>query len=510
MKFDYLIVGGGTAGCVLAARLTEGTNLSVALLEAGGTDHDDAIADPAKWPFLQGTKWDWQFETTPQEHTDRRVHGYPRGKGLGGSTLINAMAHVRGHPSDFDAWAADGCTGWSFADLLPYFIRSEASSFAPSPYHGADGPVRLITPSVPHPITRCFMAAGANQGFPPTEEHNGARMAGPTLNTLTIADGKRQTIAAAYLAGARQRAGLTILADREVDALEFDGDNRCVGARAGSERFEATRGVILSAGAIGSPALLLRAGIGPADELREAGVNVRLDLPGVGRNLHDHLLSGGNVYRARLPVPPSKYQHSESLMYLGDPDQAPNLVLACVVLPVVTECFEAPPEGYTIMFGFTHPKSRGSVRLTAAVPDGPLAIDPNYLAHADDRREYLAALDAARAVGADTAFDEWRAAELLPGKDVRTEADKLAFLARAAFTHHHPVGTCRMGAREDAVVGADLAVRGISGLHVVDASVIPRITTGPVNAAVIAIAERASDLIAGRTPLPPRHLPAES
>jgi choline dehydrogenase-like flavoprotein len=302
---------------------------------------------------------------------------------------------------------------------------------------------------------------------------------------------------------------LTILSGREVEALEFDGDNRCVGARAGGERFEASRGVILAAGAIGSPALMLRAGIGPADELRAVGVDVRHDLPGVGRNLHDHLLSGGNVYAAKRPVPPSNYQHSESLMYLGGDDRAPNLVLACVVLPVVTECFDAPPEGYTIMFGFTHPKSRGSIRLTSAAPNAPLAIDPNYLAHEDDRQAYLDALDAARTIGADPAFDAWRAAEILPGEDVQTEAEKLAFLERAAFTHHHPVGTCRMGEGREAVVDTDLAVHGVPGLYLVDASVMPRITTGPVNAAVIAIAERASDLLRERMPLPPRHIPVE-
>jgi len=285
MKFDYLIVGGGTAGCVLAARLTEDTGLKVALLEAGGEARDSAITNPANWPFLAGSAWDWQFQTTVQEHTNGRIHQYPRGKGLGGSTLINAMAHVRGHPSDFDAWAADGCAGWSYADLLPYFIRSESSERAPSPYHGAGGPVRLLIPADPHPITRCFMAAGEAQGYAPTDEHNGARMAGPTLNTLTIVDGKRQSIADAYLSD--PPSGLTILTGQTVNELIFDANERCVGVRADTQTFEAERGVILCAGAIGSPALLLRAGIGPAAELRGIGINVRVDLPGVGRNLHE-------------------------------------------------------------------------------------------------------------------------------------------------------------------------------------------------------------------------------
>ena len=232
----------------------------------------------------------------------------------------------------------------------------------------------------------------------------------------------------------------------------------------------------------------------------------------VGHNLHDHLLSGGNVYRARRAVPPSNYQSSESLMYIersGD-GSAPELVLACVVLPVTTEQFTAPPPGeaYTLMFGFTKPRSRGAIRLAAPDPKVPPLIDPNYLAEDYDRQAYLDALEIARRVGGATALDDWRAAELLPGGAIQSRTRKLAFLEKAAFTHHHPVGTCRMGIEGAAVVGPDLKLRGMEGLYICDASVIPSITTGPVNAAVIAIAERTSDLLKGRMPLPPLHLPS--
>ncbi len=520
-SFDFIIIGSGSAGSVLAARLSEEAGLRVALLEAGGAASDPRIADPLAWPALQGSAVDWGFATVAQRHTAGRIHAWPRGRVLGGSSAINAMAHVRGHPEDFDAWVAQGCTGWGFSDLLPYFIRSESCERGPSPWHGADGPIRLIRPRDPHPITLAYLQAGADHGFAPTEEHNGPRLAGPTLNTLAIKDGRRQTVADAYLTPeVLARANLTAMPGREVESLLIGKAGRCRGVRVrgenGAAELLAERGVVLSAGAIGSPSILLRSGIGPAEELRRLGIAALHDLPGVGANLHDHLLAGGNLYAARRPVPPSKYQHSESLMYIeraagGADGRAPELVLACVTAPVVTEMFDAPAPGsaYTIMFGFTHPRSRGRLRLASADPRIQPLIDPNYLAEDYDREVYLEALDIARALGGSRAMAAWRAAELLPGPTAaRSRAERLGFLARAAYTHHHPVGTCRMGVGCEAVVGPDLRLRGLDGLHVVDASVIPQITTGPVNAAVVAIAERASDLLRGRKPLAPRR-PAE-
>jgi choline dehydrogenase-like flavoprotein len=356
------------------------------------------------------------------------------------------------------------------------------------------------------------MAAGEEIGFRPTDDHNGPRMAGPCLNTLTIKDGKRQTIADAYLMPAAGRDNLVLMSEMEVVELLLEGGccrGVCIRGRDGTADLLADR-IVLAAGTIGTPLLLLRSGIGPADDLRALGIAVRHDLSGIGRNLQDHLLSGGNVYRARRPVPASRYQHSESLMYIERSGAAgpPELVLACVVLPVTTEQFSGPPmgEGYTLMFGFTHPRSRGSLRLASADPAVPPLIDPNYLAEEYDREAYLAALEAAQSVGGAQALAEWRAEEVLPGPGVQSRTERLEFLQKAAFTHHHPVGTCRMGQGSDAVVTPDLRLRGVDNLYVCDASVIPSITTGPVNAAVIAIAERASDLLRGKAPLAPVNL----
>lgn len=504
--FDILIIGSGTAGAVLAGRLSEDPAIKIGVIEAGGAAANPLIRDPGKWPLLQGSEIDWAYRTVPQRHTAHRTHDWPRGRVIGGSTALNAMAHVRGHPTDFDGW---GLPGWGFADLFPYFLKSETYLPGANAWHGGAGPLHLIRPDDPHPITRAYIAAGEELGFAPTPDHNGAKMDGPCVNTLTIKDGQRQTIADAYLVPALPRPNLTLLPDVEVLSLLIE-KGHCRGIRLGNGGTIRADHVVLSAGAIGSPLLLLRSGIGPAADLRSLGIGVVADRPQVGRNLHDHLLAGGNVYRARRPVAPSKYQNSESLMYLprtgARPGTAPEMVLACVIAPVVTEQFAAPPfgEAYTLMFGFTHPKSRGALRLASADPRTAPLIDPNYLAEAHDREVYLEALDIARAVGSARALDDWRAAELLPGAAALSRADKLAFLEKAAFTHHHPVGTCRMGSDAAAVIAPNLRLNGIDGLSICDASIIPAITTGPVNAAIVAIAERCADLLRGRKPLAPR------
>lgn len=498
-NYDVVIVGGGSAGSLLAARLSEEPDRRVLLIEAGEEASDPDIWNPAAWPALQGRSYDWDYRTEPQAGTADRVHHWARGRLIGGSSCLHAMGYMRGHPADFQAWVdATGDHRWSWDELLPVFQAIENHPLGGDGIHGKSGPLPIHLPADEvSPVARAFIEAGASLGLPRLEGHNSGEMVGVTPNSLNIRGGRRVTVADAWLIGTvRGRNNLTILTGSRVRRLNLRGNQvrslEVVG-RQGSAEIVADQ-IILCAGALESPALLMRSGIGPHGVLDAAGVGCLIDMPEIGRNLQDHLLGAGNLYAASKPVPPSRLQHSESMAYMrADSFTAggqPEIVVGCGIAPIVSECFQAPAAGaaYSLLFGITHPTSRGSLRISGADLGDRLIIDPAYLQTGRDRALFRRALEAARTIGHRNELAGWRERELLPGT-LNNAAEMDDFIARSVITHHHPCGTCRMGKDSDAVVDTDLRLKALDNLFVVDASVMPNLTSGPIHAAVLAIAE---------------------
>lgn len=502
---DVLIIGAGSAGSVLANRLSADPSRLVTVVEAGRRVIDPEMRRPELWPTIHGRSYDWGYRTTPQAGLAGRSLDWARGRGLGGSSLVHAMAHMRGCRADFDRWVdATGDDRWSWEALLPFFIRSETFSGGASDVHGDDGPLPVMLPGaeLSSPLVQDYLAAWESLGVPRIADHNGGEMLGATPNSLTIRGGERVTVSDVYLDPVLDRPNLTLLTDVTVHRLVIV-DGRVTGAEVtvdGVDQVIEADEVILAGGAIGDPLLLMRSGVGDPEVLAAAGVDLVLESPGVGRNLHDHLLGAGNLYRARQSVAPTKLQLSESMTYLsvsglGETRGAADIVVGCVVGASASESFSdstaglRPGDGYTLLFGVTNPSSRGSIAISGpAVNDEPV-IDPNYLDTEHDRSMFIAALNHARLVGASDGLAMWREEEILPGASVTTDDALGEFIARAAITHHHPVGTLSMGASDDAPVTPELRLRGLDNLYVVDASVIPSITAGPVHAVVLAIAE---------------------
>jgi choline dehydrogenase len=498
-RYDYVIVGGGSAGCVLAARLSQDAATRVLLLEYGPEDTLPEIAIPPAWPALWGTAVDHSYDTVPQPHAGGITHNWPRGRVLGGSSSINAMVYLRGHPADFDHWAKSGSVGWDYDSVLPYFKRMETTTGRNLDFRGDSGPMRPAVAATPNPLSPVFVDAAAAAGFPVTDDFNGANPEGAGWHDLSITGGHRQSTAQAYLAPIRaDRPNLTILTSSKARRLLLDG-NRCTGVefeREGeTQTAYADAEVILSAGAVDSPRILLLSGIGSAGDLETAGVTVRHDLAGVGRNLHDHPLCGV-VYEASQPIPAGATNHAEtSMLWRSDPALAgPDMQIMFIHLPFHPPTLQAPANSFTLGVA-TVPDARGSVRIASADPDAKPLIDPNYLGEESDIRRMLDGIKVAREIAATAPFDGWRQAEALPGAEVNDEAGLRDFVARGTGTYYHPVGTCAMGTAPESVVDPSLRVHGLEGLRVVDASVMPNVVSGNTHAATVMIAEKASDMI---------------
>jgi choline dehydrogenase len=520
---DFIIVGAGAAGCVLAARLSEDPGTKVLLLEAGGQDAKREVKIPIAFSKLFRTDADWAFSTETEPHADNRQMFWPRGKMLGGSTSLNAMMYVRGHRADYDQWRQLGNSGWGYDDVLPYFKRSEgfSGSGAASGFHGTDGAQTISDQRSPNPITQAFIAAGESLGLARLGDLNGPTQDGIGLAHVYQKRGQRWSAADAFLKPALQRPNLQVMTGALVEAVTFEG-TRATGVRyrTGGQTITttATREVILSAGSVGSPHILMLSGVGAAAHLKQHGLGVVADLPGVGQNLQDHLASGATYY-AKQPVSLAGAQSLGNLAryLIGRRGPLTSNVAEGVAFIRTREGLAAPDvelilapaffvahgagnpdgHGFTVAAVLLRPESRGAISLKTADPAAAPRIQANYLSTQHDGATLLAGVKFARKIAAASAFDHYRGDEHMPGKDIVSDADLLAAIRQRGETLYHPVGTAKMGTDPAAVVDAALRVRGVQGLRVADASIMPTLIGGHTQAPATMIGEKAADLVRG-------------
>ncbi|CAN5453983.1 GMC family oxidoreductase N-terminal domain-containing protein [soil metagenome] len=495
-SYDVVIVGAGTAGLVVAARLTEDTSVRVLLLEAGASTAPPASVNPPEWPTLLHTTANWGGLMTVQSATGTRPL-IGRGRAVGGSSAINGMLFARGHRDSYANWAAAGAKSWTFDDLLPYFKRSEAAKHGDPTLRGVDGPIAVASSDPPNEVLSALLDGAVQRGFRRADDVSGGLEIGFGPVDLTIVAGRRHSAADGYLRGALGRNNLDLVPDALVHRVVVK-DGRATGVEystGGDTVVVAAGEVIVSAGAIGSPQVLMLSGVGPQAHLGDAGVDVVADLPGVGANLQDHPLTGV-IYRAARPVSPGSRNHGEILGLIRSEAAAggaPDIQLIFVDTAAVTGV--DIPNSYLVGVSAMQPHSRGSVRLAGPAPDTLPLVNPNFFGDDRDMATMLEGFRIAREIGTAPALDSWRAEEVAPGPDADDEASLRKFIQASVSSYFHPVGTCAIGDTAQSVVDSDLRVHGISGLRVVDASVMPTLPSNNTLATVYAIAERAADLI---------------
>lgn len=536
--FDYLIVGAGSAGCVLANRLGSDPNVRILVLEAGPADKSWTIDMPsAVGIVVGGSRYNWRYESEPEPHLDNRRIGTPRGRTLGGSSSINGMVYMRGHARDYDAWAEQGCTGWNYAQVLPYFIRAQQHRDGGDDYRGANGHLHVTPGDTQTPLCAAFIKAGAEAGYGLSDDLNGYRQEAFGPVDRTTRNGRRWSTARGYLSEALARGNVTVATGALALRILLEG-KRAIGVeyeQSGKvHQALATREVLLTSGAINSPQLLLLSGIGPAAELRDVGINVIHDLPGVGKRLNDHPDTVVQ-YRCKQPVSlypwttaPGKWwigarwfvthdglaasNHFEAGAFIRSRAgvEHPDLQLTFMPLAVQPGSVDlVQGHAFQIHIDLMRPTSLGSVTLNSADPRQPPRILFNYLQTEQDRADMRAGARLVREIIGQPAMAALKGEELVPGAHAQSDAKLDAWARQVTETGYHASGTCKMGPADDpeAVVDAQLRVHGLERLRVVDASIMPIIVSGNTNAPTVMIAEKASDLIRGLTPLPPSQVP---
>lgn len=526
MQYDYLIIGAGSAGCVLANRLSANPAHQVCLLEAGPSDNSPLVRMPVGIiALMRSRKRNWRYHTTAQNHLDQRQRYMPRGKCLGGSSAVNAMIYTRGHCSDYDHWAALGNQGWGWDDVLPVFKRSENNERGGDAFHGADGPLNVAELRYAHPVSEAFVRAGVQAGQTRNDDFSGASQEGVGLYQVTQQGGERCDVARGYLHPVLERPNLTVVTGAHVTRVLLDGKRAC-GAEhlhAGrTQRIEADR-VIVSGGSINSPQLLLLSGIGATEQLAAHGITQLHDLPGVGKNLQDHpdavivhrskrhdTLSLGPAGLPRTIAALWRYARQRNGALTSNVAEAGGFIKSASDEPIPDLQLHlsaalldnhglnwrfAMGWGYSAHVCVLRPKARGSISLNSADPLAPARIDPQFLAHRDDTERLLRGVKLVRDMLRQEALDPWRGAEVFPGPKAHSDDQLRAFLRHKVETIYHPVGTCKMGNDAMAVVDDQLRVHGLQNLYVVDASIMPTLIGGNTNAPTVMIAEKAADML---------------